>query len=370
MAKTTITKILMRRGSDYDRKPTVLDEGEPGWTTDTCRMYVGDGRKEGGFPIVNIRTPDNAPGHLLNNDLRYEPIGDLTGVSQPPTQEVLSVNHEGLSGSMTKLWLDDRYMMKNPCDTNSLSNPAPAGCLDGTGMLPSQTINADMVVNGKSTFLNGVAVSGAMDLCGAQVLVDNLSGCAANDGRVIIQGKSLSLPTGTTIERPSTPDVGDLRYNIDTSAHETWNGNAWSSIGGDQLMLFINGSDLLETTSSSSAAAASPGTLLHVTPELQSVGIQESSSTNPHYLLPINHNIGTLFLQVTIFDDYRRVIIPDDIFMVDENTCYVNLASFVNFPSPGVWELPSSGPGPFIPTWTPPDGTPDASKKWTILVRT
>ena len=72
MAKTTITKILFRRGSDFDRTPTVLDEGEPGWCTDTCRLFIGNGNRPGGFPAVNIRTPLLAPSHPHNNDLIYE----------------------------------------------------------------------------------------------------------------------------------------------------------------------------------------------------------------------------------------------------------------------------------------------------------
>ena len=103
MAKTTITKILFRRGSNYDRDPTVLDEGEPGWTTDTCRMFIGDGKQTGGFPVVNIRTPGNATKHKYNNDLIYEPLNDITGMTQPPTQEVFAINHPGLSGNMTRL---------------------------------------------------------------------------------------------------------------------------------------------------------------------------------------------------------------------------------------------------------------------------
>ena len=110
MATTKITKILFRRGSDYDRAPTILDEGEPGWCTDTCRLYVGDGRLEGGFPVLNIRTPANAPVHQFNNDFKYESINDTTGTSQPANQQVLTLNHPGLSASIADTWSDTRYI--------------------------------------------------------------------------------------------------------------------------------------------------------------------------------------------------------------------------------------------------------------------
>ena len=110
MATTKITKILFRRGSDYDRAPTILDEGEPGWCTDTCRLFVGDGRLEGGFPVLNIRTPDNAPVHPFNNDFKFEAINDTTGTSQPASQQVLTLNHQGLSASIASSLTESLYV--------------------------------------------------------------------------------------------------------------------------------------------------------------------------------------------------------------------------------------------------------------------
>lgn len=50
---TTITKILFRRGNDADRQNTILASGEPGWTLDTSRLWIGDGRTPGGIPAVS-----------------------------------------------------------------------------------------------------------------------------------------------------------------------------------------------------------------------------------------------------------------------------------------------------------------------------
>lgn len=51
-----VTKILIRRGNDLSRRTAnttgvVLDNGEPGWTIDTKRLYVGDGNTFGGIPV-------------------------------------------------------------------------------------------------------------------------------------------------------------------------------------------------------------------------------------------------------------------------------------------------------------------------------
>ena len=52
---TTITKLLFRRGNDSDRKQTILASGEPGFTLDTKRLWIGDGVTPGGYPALSAR---------------------------------------------------------------------------------------------------------------------------------------------------------------------------------------------------------------------------------------------------------------------------------------------------------------------------
>ena len=56
MANTTITKILLRRGPEADRLDITPTMGEPVFTTDTHRLYVGDGETSGGRPVLDIDT--------------------------------------------------------------------------------------------------------------------------------------------------------------------------------------------------------------------------------------------------------------------------------------------------------------------------
>jgi hypothetical protein len=42
----------------------------------------------------------------------------------------------------------------------------------------------------------------------------------------------LSLPNGTTGERPGTPDVGMVRWNSSLASVEVWNGTIWTAVGG------------------------------------------------------------------------------------------------------------------------------------------
>lgn len=51
--ENTLLKLLVRRGTNQDRKAITLSEGELGYTTDTNRLYVGDGSTEGGILVGN-----------------------------------------------------------------------------------------------------------------------------------------------------------------------------------------------------------------------------------------------------------------------------------------------------------------------------
>jgi len=51
--ENTLLKLLVRRGTDSDRKQITLETGEIGYTTDTKRLYIGDGVTPGGVLVGN-----------------------------------------------------------------------------------------------------------------------------------------------------------------------------------------------------------------------------------------------------------------------------------------------------------------------------
>jgi hypothetical protein len=51
--ENTLLKLLVRRGTDYDRLQITLDSGELGYTTDTKRLFIGDGTTVGGNLVGN-----------------------------------------------------------------------------------------------------------------------------------------------------------------------------------------------------------------------------------------------------------------------------------------------------------------------------
>lgn len=65
MPDITIIKLKIRRGTDNQRKTIVLEQGELGYSTDTRRVFVGDGITVGGVPVSNVNhSPISSPSAL------------------------------------------------------------------------------------------------------------------------------------------------------------------------------------------------------------------------------------------------------------------------------------------------------------------
>jgi hypothetical protein len=52
------TKIQLRRGTDAQRLTKVFDVGEPVVTTDTKKLYIGDGVTTGGVEVGGVTTAE------------------------------------------------------------------------------------------------------------------------------------------------------------------------------------------------------------------------------------------------------------------------------------------------------------------------
>ena len=51
--ENTITKLLFRRGTDSERQSVTFNLGEPAFTTDSKRLFIGDGTTPGGVVVGN-----------------------------------------------------------------------------------------------------------------------------------------------------------------------------------------------------------------------------------------------------------------------------------------------------------------------------
>lgn len=72
--ENTLLKLLVRRGTDTDRKQVILSEGELGYTTDTERLFIGNGGDAGGTVVGNkFLGCDGAPAETFSEAI----TGDL-----------------------------------------------------------------------------------------------------------------------------------------------------------------------------------------------------------------------------------------------------------------------------------------------------
>ena len=79
MASVVISKIKVRRGTNAQRQNIVLDQGELGYTTDTNRLYVGNGVVNGGIVVGSkIHPPIFTTGELTSV---VSEVGDIVWVN-------------------------------------------------------------------------------------------------------------------------------------------------------------------------------------------------------------------------------------------------------------------------------------------------
>jgi hypothetical protein len=83
----TVVKLLIRRGTDLQRQSVVLSQGELGFTTDTQRLFVGNGVATGGIIVGNKSTyktngkdtvPNPFPGDMVFE--AQDALGDPTNL--------------------------------------------------------------------------------------------------------------------------------------------------------------------------------------------------------------------------------------------------------------------------------------------------
>jgi hypothetical protein len=130
----------------------------------------------------------------------------------------------------------------------------------------SGNIDATQVSVGGSTVID---TSGNIDATqvsvGGSTVIDSSGNVNAAseftiNGSSVLSGDSFTIPSGTTGERPASPELGMLRYNTDNSELEQYDGSEWSGIGGGAA-----GAELVATGSipgaGTSVALLSDGTV-------------------------------------------------------------------------------------------------------------
>ena len=123
MANTTITKILVRRGPEADRNDITPTMGEPVWTTDTHRLFVGDGETSGGREVIDVDDRFFVYQQRGPTDQLPEAI-PLTGSTK---HNVMTVN-PNMSGNIKTSGIIESTNASNGCQNGAIRATGGISC--------------------------------------------------------------------------------------------------------------------------------------------------------------------------------------------------------------------------------------------------
>ena len=152
--ENTLLKLLVRRGDDLDRQNVTLSEGELGYTTDSKRLFVGDGSTLGGLITGNKYLGSSADHTTIvegaEGDLAYNTTNDTLYAKTSVGWDAIARIFTAADGSVI---IDD---------TNGTI---------AVGTLSSQHLSGSTDVTGNSIEL----VDGAISLSGTQIKTNRIS---------------------------------------------------------------------------------------------------------------------------------------------------------------------------------------------------
>lgn len=129
--QNTLLKLIVRSGPDSDRLAVTLSQGELGYTTDTKRLYVGDGITAGGSLVGNIFSGESSD----ITTLAPAAVGDLAFDTDNNNLYRLKLN----DGSTLSDWqlIAGTYSAGDSSIVISSDNKLSVGLLSATNLDPS-----------------------------------------------------------------------------------------------------------------------------------------------------------------------------------------------------------------------------------------
>lgn len=117
-----ITKILIRKGTNIDRQQVTFNVGEPAFTTDTQRLYVGDGVTVGGLPIgmENFGIIPQLSGSYLGSKLTRSAYTTLSSIAVGDiVYDNTTTSIYTVTGTSTTPALSNFVQLKTPTQINT-----------------------------------------------------------------------------------------------------------------------------------------------------------------------------------------------------------------------------------------------------------
>ena len=205
MPDQTIIKLKIRRGTDSQRKAVILEQGELGYTTDTARVFVGDGTTAGGRSVGSVVHPpvNNILGRLsvtraVQNDIVVERslMYQLTGTDYTNSTHWVNISPK-VDGSV----------LRYTAGTNILS--IPDASIGNTKLNPS-------IVQANGGLAYGIGLSANVDNVTMNIVNNRLAvkGVTKDSISSSSFGNSISGGSGNIINVNYDPNY--FGYNINS----------------------------------------------------------------------------------------------------------------------------------------------------------
>lgn len=207
--ENTLLKLLVRRGTDADRQNIILAEGELGYTTDTKRLFVGDGATPGGIAIGG-GIQSSGGGRFIGSvtditTLNTAVMGDIAYDTDNKKLYTLTGGSYSILGNWTEI--GGVYAAADGTITISPTNAISVGSLSA-GDISSNAIGNSLVIDSN----NKVGVSTTA------VFTNSISS---------FSNSYLQLPAGTAFNGvsynwPAGGLAADQYLKIDASGNLSW----------------------------------------------------------------------------------------------------------------------------------------------------
>jgi hypothetical protein len=231
----TIIKLIVRQGANTDRKRILLNSGEPAFTTDTHRFYVGTGILSGGTVVGNKfqGTSADVTGFTsaVNGDDAYDSdkhklykvIND-TDVTQLSNWEYVGGVYS--SGDNYITISSDNKISLDALSANALSNDLVKGpiILDSgritlSATIPFQSVSTKTITisDGLKATINGSSVTGtAVNLLSSNLIVSTKQLYARYNG------VTQTLTNSQNISSVTWLSAGHYIFNFDSVLPNTY----------------------------------------------------------------------------------------------------------------------------------------------------
>ena len=166
----TIIKLLIRRGTDAERKLVRLDAGELGYTTDTERVYAGDGNELGGKLVGNLGRVTDIGKESVPNPQSGDFVFETKDKNGKNSYKLYAQDESG-SGPAGWVNIHPRYDYPFDYDTNGILNfnsqYLTLNQATGNFGIGTTTPASRLTVNGDADIINNATIGGNVTVTNA-----------------------------------------------------------------------------------------------------------------------------------------------------------------------------------------------------------